>query len=424
MADPPRRDWEDPDEMIGVDAALERILSYFSPLPAVDVPLVDALGMVLAEDVVSGVNVPPFRNSAMDGYAVRSEDTRTAPVELCVVDVVPAGSVPRRPVGAGEAIRIMTGAPLPDGADAVVRFEETDEAQRTARADVTHIGVARAIERGENVREPGEDIRLGEVVLRARTRLRPAEIGVLASLNRAVVRVHRRPRVAILSTGDEVIDLGPELQPGQIRNSNSYTIAALVRQAGGEPAILGVARDTTADLRTALERAGDPDFFVTSGGVSLGDYDMVKDVLRVQGAIDIWQVRMKPGKPLAFGTIGSTPLLGLPGNPVAALVSFEQFGRPAILKLLGRGTYRMLEVPATLTERLTNAGRRRHYVRGLLARHADGYVVCSTGDQGAAVLMAAVRGNCFIVVPESSGIVEAGTTVTVQVPDPAVLADL
>jgi molybdopterin molybdotransferase len=423
MTNAHHRDWENPEEMIGVDAALERILSWFSPLPAEDVPIVDALGMAVADDVVSEVNIPPFRNSAMDGYAVRSVDTQAAPITLAVVDIIPAGSVPARGVGQGEAIRIMTGAPMPAGADAVVRFEETDEAERTI-GQRDEVRISRSVVPWENVREPGEDIRSGELVLRAGTRLRPAEIGVLASLNHSTVCVHRRPLVAILSTGDEVIDLGPDLQPGQIRNSNSYTVAALVRQAGGVPVILGVARDSTDALSAALERAGTPDMFVTSGGVSLGDYDMVKDVLRVAGAIDIWQVRMKPGKPLAFGTIGTTPLLGLPGNPVAALVSFEQFGRPAIMKMLGLRSVRPIELPAMLTERLPNAGRRRHYVRGVLSRVGDEYQVRSTGDQGAAVLMAAVRANCFIVVPETCEVVEQGTRVTVQVTDPLALAEL
>jgi len=311
----------------------------------------------------------------------------------------------------------MTGAPVPDGADAVVRFEETDELDRSRTGLLGEIGISRPIQPGENVREAGEDVRAGDVVIPAGVQLRPAEVGMLASLNLSTVPVYRRPRVAILSTGDEVVDLGPQLHPGKIRNSNSYTLAALARQAGGVPILLGVARDTTDDLRAKLRTTDPPDLFVTSGGVSVGDYDVVKDVLRSEGSIDIWQVRMKPGKPLAFGTIGGVPLLGLPGNPVAALVSFEQFGRPAIRRMLGHTNLRLPELEATLTDRLDNPGRRRHYVRGVIERSSRGLEACPTGSQGSAILIAAVRANCFIVVPETSDVVEAGETVRVQVFD-------
>jgi molybdopterin molybdotransferase len=410
------RTWEDPEQMIGVDEALERVLSFFQPLSVIDVPLLDALGLVLARDIIAECNVPPFQNSAMDGYAVRAADTLGAPVRLRVVGVAPAGRVPPCDVQIGEALRIMTGAPMPNGADTVVRFEETDEAGVTSRDSLPgNVLVTRAAQAGENVRAAGEDIREGDRVLQAGVRLGPPEIGVLASVNRSTVPVHRRPRVAILSTGDEVIDLGPALQPGQIRNSNSYTVASLVREAGGEPSLLGVARDVVGDLRDKLRQIEPPDLYVTSGGVSLGDYDMVKDVLRAEGEIDIWQVRMKPGKPLAFGRIGDTPLLGLPGNPAAAWVSFLQFGRPAILRMLGLENVCLPEVDATLTERQKNAGRRRHYVRGVLSRAANGFEVRSTGDQGAALLTAAVRANCLIVIPETSTVVEPGSTVRVQV---------
>lgn len=407
------RTWENPEEMIGVDAALDRILSFFAPLDAVDLPILDAVGLVTAGDVVAPSDIPPFRNSAMDGYAVRAVDTSGAPVRLPVVDVVAAGSTPSRPLSAGVAIRIMTGAPMPLGADAVVRFEETDEPLR-APAGRDSVLITRAVSPRENVRDPGEDIRAGAVAIPAEMAVGPAEVGVLASLNMPSVRVHRRPRVAILSTGDEVVDLGPDLLPGQIRNSNSYTVASLVRLAGGEPLLLGVARDSTDDLRDRLASARQPDLYVTSGGVSLGDYDMVKDVLRGEGRVDIWQVRMKPGKPLAFGHIGDVPLLGLPGNPVAALVSFVQFGRAAIRAMLGHRDLRPVELDATLTERLANPGRRRHYVRGVLRQSQGGYEVRATGDQGAAILTAVVRANCFIVVPETCDVAEPGMRVRVQ----------
>jgi len=410
------REWDNPERMLSVDDALERILAEFSPLPPVRVSLLDALGLVIADDVVSSINVPPFRNSAMDGYAIRSNDTSRTPVTLAVIETIAAGSLPEHAIGAGQAARIMTGAPLPAGADAVVRFEETDETRRAAddRASVT---VRRQIAPRENVREPGEDIQRGDRVIHMGSRLRPADIGLLASLNISEIMVHRRPLVAILSTGDEVVDLGPDLNPGQIRNSNSYSVAALILREGGVPLLLGVARDTTDDLRDRLHAAGEPDFYVTSGGVSVGDYDMVKDVLRSEGSVDLWQVRMKPGKPLAFGTIGQTPLLGLPGNPAAAVVSFEQFGVPAIRTMLGRDDVRLPEVRATLSESLRNPGRRRHFVRGIVDRAAGEYVARPVGGKGSAALTPVARSNCFIIVPETRDVVEAGDSVEVQMLD-------
>lgn len=408
-----QRTWDNPDQMLGVDEALGRILAQITPLPARETPIVESLGMVAADATVATVAVPPFRNSAMDGYALRSVDTLGDPTILRVVATVAAGHVATRGVGVGEAMRIMTGAPLPDGADAVVRFEETDEMSRTA-VPLTEIGISRSIQSGENVRQAGEDIGVGDHVVPAGTTIGPAEIGVLASLNMQTVRVHRRPRVAILSTGDEVVEPGEDLRPGQIRNSNSYMLAALVRRVGGDPILLGIARDTTEDVHSSLQSTGRPDLFVTSGGVSVGDYDIVKDVLQREGSIDIWEVRMKPGKPLAFGTIGGVPLLGLPGNPVAAFVSFEQFGRPAIRRMLGHTDVRLPEVTATLAETVNNAGRRRHYLRGVIERTSAGLEVRPAGRQGSALLMAAVHANCFIVVPETCESLDAGDSVRVQ----------
>ncbi|MEX1158563.1 MAG: gephyrin-like molybdotransferase Glp [Thermomicrobiales bacterium] len=412
------RDWDNPEQMISVDDALERILARFSPLPAVETPIVEALAMVVTRDIISTVDVPPFRNSAMDGYAVQSADTAEAPVMLRVVATVAAGSMPDCRLRAGEAIRIMTGAPIPEGADAVVRFEETDERARSmSGAQLTRISVSRAITKGENVREAGEDIHANQAVLSTGARLGPAEIGVLASLNMATAPVHRRPRVAILSTGDEVVDVGPELLPGQIRNSNSYTMSALVRQAGGDPILLGVARDSSSSLTAKLRSVERPDLFITTGGVSVGDYDVVKDLLRAEGSVDMWQVRMKPGKPLAFGKIGGVPLLGLPGNPLAALVSFIQFGRPAIRKMLGLTELLLPVIDAVLTEQVTNAGGRRHFVRAIVERASHGLEAQPTGGRGSGLLAGAMHANGFIVIPEGRVVVDAGDTVCVQLLD-------
>jgi molybdopterin molybdotransferase len=419
------RPWESVEQMVGVDEARERILAAFEPLDIIEVPIHEALGYVLARDVVAQEPIPPFMNSAMDGYAVRAEDTRGAsldnPVTLHVVGNLAAGYVPKASVDPGTAIRIMTGAPLPAGADAVVRFEETDEPGRgltKSQMRSLNVCVHRPTKPMDNVRPAGEDVEVGTTVLAKGTRLRPAEIGMLAALNRALVPVHRRPNVKILSTGDEVADIGPALQHGQIRNSNSYTLAAMVTRCGGQPVMLGVAKDSVHDLKKRLDARYAADLIVTSGGVSLGDYDMVKDVLQSEGEIAIWQVRMKPGKPLAFGRLGKTPLLGLPGNPVAAAVSFEQFGRPAILKMLGRTDLDIPCVEATLTERIDNRGHRRHYVRARVdGDPANGYTVRTAGEQGAGVLSSLVRANGLLIIPEEIEVAEPGTKLHVQMID-------
>jgi molybdopterin molybdotransferase len=268
------------------------------------------------------------------------------------------------------------------------------------------------------VRAAGEDVAAGATVIAKGTRLRPPEIGLLAALNRTEVPVHRRPRVGILSTGNEVVEVGPGLRPGQIRNSNSHTLAAMVTKFGGLPVYLGVARDTVSDLTERLTNNSGLDLIVTSGGVSLGDYDMVKDVLRAEGEIAIWQVRMKPGKPLAFGHFGSTPLIGLPGNPVAAAVSFEQFGRAAILKMLGRKDLEIPTVLATLTERIDNRGHRRHYVRACIKGGTDeGFAVQTAGEQGAGVLSSLARANGLLIIPEELEVAEPNMRLPVQMID-------
>jgi molybdopterin molybdotransferase len=399
------------DGMIGVAEALERVMAGVAALPAEDVSLENALGRVLAADAVAGEDIPPFRNSAMDGYAVRAADLRGAsratPVRLRVVGHGPAGYPASGEVGAGTAIRIMTGAPLPPGADTVVRFEETDN-----RTDEVAIFGAQGA--WVNVREAGEDVRAGEAVLRAGCALRAVEIGVLASLGRATVAVYRRPRVAILSTGDEVAALGQAVLPGQIRDSNSHTLAALVRRYGGEPQALGVARDTVGELTAALRAAREADLILTSGGVSVGDYDMVKDVLRAEGRIDIWQVRMKPGRPLAFGYLGDRPFLGLPGNPVAAYVSFEVFARPVILRQGGHAEWRKPTLRARLGEAIDNRGGRQHYIRALVTTEDDLPIVRPTGEQGSGVLTALVRANALLVVPDGVEQLPDGALVDVE----------
>lgn len=417
-----RHDTRTPHHPIDVDEASRRILAAFAPLPMTRVPLADACGQVLALDIVAGMNVPAFANAAMDGFAVRAADTalasRAVPVALGVIAEAAAGAVCAASVLPGTAVRIMTGAPVPAGADAVVRFEETDEGDggrpRLPGATVEIRAPARP---GANVRPVGEDVRIGEVVLAAGTRVRPAEVGVLAALNRVSATVHRRPRVGVLTTGDEVVDAGEPMGPGQIRNSNGPMIAAMVRRCGGEAVALGTARDREEELRERLSGLDGLDLLLTTGGVSVGDFDLVKDVLRSAGRIDFWHVRIKPGKPLAFGRLGGTPVLGLPGNPVAAAVAFEQFARPAIRRMLGD---RLLDIPTVMAQfrgRVENRGGRRHFVRVWVTMDSSEYVARLAGGQGAGVLSSLARANGLMVIPEDVSAAQEGDAFPVQMLD-------
>ncbi len=400
--------------MISVEAALERVLDAVHVLESRRQPLLESLGQVLSEDIRAGFDVPPLDNSAMDGYAVRYADVSAAspenPVTLTVIETVAAGAVSKQTVTAGTAARIMTGAPLPAGADTVVPFEETDETTRGQAGD--RIGIHRA-GRDANVRRAGEDIARGQLVLAAGTRLGPAQVGVLASLGHAEVSVIRRPVVAVLATGDELAELGTPLPPGHIYNSNSYGLAALVRRYGGVPRVLGIARDNAASLREKLDAARNADMIITSGGVSMGDYDIVKDILAEAGEIDFWQVRMKPGKPLAFGQIGGVPHLGLPGNPVSSMVSFEIFARPALYKMMGRTDLTAPTVRAVLADAVNNRDGRRVFTRVVLSGSGEGYRASLTGPQGSGVLTSMIRGDGLAVIPEDRARVEAGETVEV-----------
>ena len=389
--------------MLDVDEARARILAAFAPLPMVRVSLAEAMGSVLAVDVIAGGSVPAFPNAAMDGFALRAEETVGAsserPVRLRVIAEAAAGYESVAVVTSGTAIRIMTGAPVPAGADAVVRFEETDErtgAIRHGPGDTVAIGAS--ARPGENVRPIGEDVHAGETVLTAGTRVRPAEIGVLA-------------------TGDEIVDAGEPLGPGQIRNSNAPMLAALVSRCGGEAVALGTARDTEADLCGCLAQADGLDLLLTTGGVSVGDYDLVKQVLQAQGRIDLWEVRIKPGKPLAFGCVGRTPVLGLPGNPVAAAVAFEQFARPAIRKMLGHGCLEIPTVTARLEGRVENRGGRRHYVRVAVEASPQGYVARVVGGQGSGVLSTLAKANALLIIPETLLAAEDGALLPAQMLD-------
>jgi molybdopterin molybdotransferase len=406
--------------MISIEEARARILDVVRRLGPEEKPLEEALDQVLAEDVISPVTIPPLDNTAMDGYAVRAADTAgasaRAPVRLRVAGEVAAGYLFQGRLEPGTAVRIMTGAPIPDGADAVVPFEETDEQPGRSFgsfAKSTHgVGVFKEAKPGANVRRAGEDVREGDLVLRAGTELRAAQIGVLASIGRARVRVFRRPTVAVLSTGDELLAPGEKPQPARIYDSNAYAVAALVAEAGGVPRRLGIARDTVEDL-TAKVRAGlDADLLITSAGVSRGDYDVVKDVLLREGEVGFWTVRMKPGKPLAFGTFRHgervVPHIGLPGNPVSSMVTFELFARPAIFKMMGRSGWERPTLRVTLDEPVYNTDGRRFLARAIVRRQGAGYRAALTGPQGSGILTSMALANALVVCPEDVPALQAG----------------
>jgi molybdopterin molybdotransferase len=411
--------------MISVEEALERILSYVSVLEPEEKPILDALGQVLAEDITSDIDIPPLDNTAMDGYAVRAADTAGAtpesPVHLQVLGELAAGYLYEGEVGPGTAVRIMTGAPLPPGADAVVPFEDTRESGahafgRFSKA-VDSVLVCKAVRSGANVRRAGEDVGRGTLAISRGTILRPAQIGVLASLGRAAVRVIRRPVVAVLSTGDELVEVGQPLRPGAIHDSNTYSVAAMVLQNGGIPRMLGIARDTVEDLTAKIRRGLDADMLITSAGVSRGDYDVVKDVLAREGEVDFWTVRMKPGKPLAFGAFTSgerrVPHIGLPGNPVSSMVTFELFGRPALFKMLGKSRWQRPTIRAISEDLITNTDGRRVFARAVVSQRGVRYYASLTGPQGSGVLTSMSLANALAVVPEDVPAVEPGDEVSV-----------
>ncbi|MCX7682176.1 MAG: molybdopterin molybdotransferase MoeA [Anaerolineae bacterium] len=406
----------EPYPMLSVEEALAQVLAAFEPLPPERKPILEALGQVLAEDIFAGMDIPPLANSAMDGYAVRCADTAEAspehPCRLRVVADLAAGYVLNEPLQPGTAVRIMTGAPVPPGAEAVIPFEEIER-------DGEEILVSRPYPYHKNIRAAGEDVRAGQKVLPRGTVLRPQEIGMLAALGRAEALVHRRPRVAILSTGDEVIAVDAPWQPGKIRDANSYSNAAQVLRYGGVPLCLGIARDDIADLtakiRTGLEQGAD--LFLTSGGVSVGDFDVVKQVLAAEGEMAFWQVRMKPGKPLAFGHIRGVPLLGLPGNPVSAMIAFELFARPAILKMLGKTQLEKPTVEAVLLDEIKRKDNRRHYLRVSLEERDGRYHARLTGDQGSGILLSMVLAQGLAIIPEDVDHLPAGSRVQVMMLD-------
>ncbi len=401
------------DGLLTVEEAQEIVLDSVSVLGIERVSLSDSQGRVLAEDVAPKFDVPPHDNSSVDGYAVRAADTDGAsadsPRRLGVLEEIPAGAVPSAVVGSGKTSRIMTGAILPKGADAVVMVENTRQREET-------VEVFKAVEAGQNVRYRGEDVRKGNRVLFGGTVIGPGEIGLLAAFQRSRVSVRRRPVAAILSTGDEVVEIDEKLVPGKIVNSNSYSLSALVRECNGVPVNLGIARDSEADIAAAIRSALSADLVLSTGGVSVGDYDYVKKVLQDLGAdMRFWRVKMKPGKPLAYGLLQGKPFFGLPGNPVSCMVSFLLFARPAMRKMMDYGPYdwQLPSVPAILENDLAAGGDRRHYLRARITRAGGRFHATTVAGQGSGMLSSMTGTNGLVMVETGITSVSCGTEVSV-----------
>ena len=394
--------------MTEFDVARRKILEGIKPLPPVEADIFESLGMTLAEDVHSPNDIPFAANSAMDGFAVIHRDIENAsennPVTLKVIDDIKAGDVSSRSVIPGTAIRIMTGAPLPRGADTVVMVEKT-------RPDGDSVIIAAPEDAGQNVRRAGEDVRKDEVILERGEIIEPAGMGMLASIGMSRVRVSRRPRVAILATGNELIEPDGQIATGKVRNTNTYSLFGQVHRCGAWPVPLGIARDSREDTEKKVREGLAHDVLLTSGGVSVGDYDMVRDVLTEMGLqLVFWKVRIKPGMPLLYGRIGNTPVFGLPGNPVSSMVTFELFVRPAILKMMGRNKLFRPVVTVTLDEDIDLKTGRNHFLRAVVTRaDGGGYTARTTGPQGSGILTSMVLANALLMVGPDVSRVERGS---------------
>lgn len=409
--------------MLSVAEAVARVVGDVKPLDVERVPLLEAVGRVLAEDVRATYTLPSCNNAAMDGYAVRADDLRGATAEsprrFRVLETVPAGRFPTHPVAAGEATRIMTGAPLPMGADSVLRVEDTD-------GGVDEVRALNDRDCGKNVRPRGEDFREGDAVLAAGEAIGPAQIGVLASLGSTMVPVRRAPRVAILGSGDELVDLDQfdRVAAGEkIIASNSYTLHALVSALGAVPVPLGNAADTPDAMRDIFRRAVElkPDCIISSAGISVGEFDYTRDALGWLGAdLKFWKVRMRPGAPIGFGTIAGIPWIGLPGNPVSVMVTFELFARPAILRMLGHRRLFRRPVSVTLEEPVRIGARLTHFLRAVVTAQPSGALTARlTGPQGSGILTSMARANALLVVPEDKPEHAAGDTLSALLLTPA-----
>ena len=391
-------------DLLSVSDAREKILQHFTPLGCQEVPLENASGRVLFEDVTSGIDLPPFSNSGMDGFAVRAADVLqaapNAPVALTVIMDVPAGANPKQSLAAGQAARIMTGAMIPDGADCIIPVENTDRAGQASVLLGQSVKIFRPAQPGEFIRPQGQDLPRGQLVLPRGRRLEPQDIGLLATLGFVSVKVSRLPQVAILSSGDEIIPPGAPLEPGKIRDSNSYMIAALVAQAGGQVHRIGVARDNLEAVRNLLDQAAaqSVDLIITTAGVSVGAFDFVRRAVEENGRLEFWRVNMRPGKPLSFGSYRGIPFVGLPGNPVSAYVGFEVFVRPALGRLAGLANVDHPVTRVVLGEAVESDGR-ESYLRAALKRENGQMVAYLPSHQGSGNLYSLVLANALLILP-------------------------
>lgn len=400
--------------LLNVDVARDNILADMKTLEAETVSLPDALDRVLAEDIVSPIDLPPFDNSAMDGYALRHEDSadasRSKPAALSVSMDIMAGSAPDGQLEAGQAARIMTGAPIPRGATAVIPVEDTDDDWSKGEDSPlpAEVRLYRGLSSGENIRLAGENIKAGETIMTAGTVIGAAEIGMIAGIGGPRVEVIRQPKVVILSSGDELVDIYDELTPGKIRDTNGYTLAGLIRQAGGLPIRLPIAKDRLESIRALYRRALEinPDLLISTAGVSVGAADLVRVVMDELGEIDFWRINMRPGKPLAYGTICGVPFFGLPGNPVSTMVTFEVLVRPALAKIAGR-SLKQRTIKATAADDMRSDGRRT-YARVTVQRQGDRFIARSTGIQSSGALMSMVLADGLAIIPEDQTVVPAG----------------
>lgn len=386
--------------MIPLEEARAHVLERISPTPPVGVSLDDAHGLVLAEPVVSVEAVPPFANTAMDGFALRAVDTRSAPVQLELVGTIAAGEAPEFTVGEGQAARIMTGAPLPAGADSIVMVERT-----SVNAAGTMVDVEISVEPGNHVREVGEDVQPGDEVFPARTQLQAGHLGVLASIGVFEVVAHRRPRVGVVSTGDELVEGPGELKPGQIRDSNRRTLLAMLEEDGFEGVDLGLAPDDETAIEAAFRRGVEScDAILSSGGVSMGDFDYVKVVLDRIADMRWMQIAIKPAKPFAFGLVDSVPVFGLPGNPVSSMVSYELLAKPALRTMAGFADPGPNPVRARSDDSLTHPpDGKTHFIRVFASRDEDGvWCVSRSGGQGSHQLTAMARADALALVPDGA----------------------
>jgi len=400
--------------LLSVDQARQRILSHFQPVTTETLPLTGCSNRVLAQDIRAANDLPPFDNSSMDGFAVRAEDVKEAaaasPRSLRVIADIPAGSHPTVSLGAGEAARIMTGAPTPPGADAVVPVEDTDFNNRDAGTPAPgEVRIFKPAEPGANIRPRGMDIRAGNIVLQKGRTLRPQDLGLLAMLGLGRVPVHRKPRVALFSSGDELLDVDAPLEQGKIRDSNSYTLAALIEEAGAEVIRLGVAKDNEEAVKSLLEKAVqlNVDLILSSAGVSVGAFDFVKQVIESDGRVDFWRVNMRPGKPVAFGEYGRLPFIGLPGNPVSAFVGFEVFVRGALQRLRGSSDGVRPTVQVRCEEQIDSDGR-ESYLRAQIREENGSFLARLTGHQGSGNLHSLVQANALLIIPAGVKCVPAG----------------